>query len=100
MHVADLIKFITLQVESNETDNFAITFPTANISINVFVRNCSQRFALNEVTGFCSPVCGEWEEFPRKQVITFAVLITLLYILHIIGTVIAIAFSFYNYQIM
>ena len=88
---------LQLQVESNQTK---MTISMANISTSVFVRNCSQRFALNEVTGFCSPVCGEWEEFPRKQVITFAVLITLLYILHIIGTVIAIAFSFYNYQTM
>ena len=71
-----------------------------NISNSILVRNCSQHFSLNEETGFCSPVCGEWEEFTRDQVTTFAVLITLVYLFHFIGAVTAIVFSLYNSKIM
>ena len=71
-----------------------------NISDNIYVSNCSQHFSLNEETGFCSPVCGEWEEFTHDQVIAFTVLTTLVYLFHFIGAIIAIAFTLYNYQIM
>ena len=62
--------------------------------------NCSQTFALNPQTGLCSPVCGEWEEFPHDLVVVFDVVTALLYIFHLIGTGIALTFSCYNYKVM
>ena len=63
-------------------------------------RNCSQSFLLNEETGFCFPVCGEWKEFSDGQVAAFATIISLLYFLHVVGTVVALSFSCYNYKVM
>ncbi len=51
-------------------------------------------------TGLCSPVCGEWEEFPHDVVVAFDIITALLYILHLIGIAIALAFSCYNRKIM
>jgi hypothetical protein len=62
--------------------------------------NCSERFSLSPQTGLCSPVCGEWEEFPHGVVVIFDVITALLYILHLIGIAIALAFSCYNHKIM
>ena len=67
----------------------------ANASIN-----CSERFSLSPQTGLCSPVCGEWEEFPHEVVVAFDVITALLYIFHLIGITIALAFSCYNHKIM
>ena len=67
----------------------------ANASIN-----CSERFSLSPETGLCSPVCGAWEEFPHDVVVAFDVITTLLYIFHLIGIAIALAFSCYNHKIM
>lgn len=67
----------------------------ANVSIN-----CSERFSLSSQTGLCSPVCGEWEEFPHEVVAAFDAITAFLYIFHLIGIGIALAFSCYNYKIM
>ena len=63
-------------------------------------RNCSRRFAYNAQKGACFPTCGEWEEFPQNQVVIFTVITTVLFVLHVIGTVTALCFSCYNYRVM
>ena len=90
---------ILFQGTSDESVNDSMT-TAVNISNSVHVRNCSQHFSLNEETGFCSPVCGEWEEFTHNEVLIFATITTFLYLFNFIGAIIAIAFSVYNYQIM
>ena len=77
--------------------NYDIVIP-ANFVVTE--RNCSQYFLLNKETGFCFPVCGEWKEFSDSQVVAFAAITSLLYFLHVVGTVIALAFSCYNRKIM
>ena len=68
--------------------------------VNTSTINCSQRFYLSPQTGMCSPVCGEWEEFSHDIVVILNIFTALLYIFHLIGTGIALAFSCYNYKIM
>ena len=79
--------------EMSENDSTAV----ANKSIII---NCSQSFYFNEAIGRCSPVCGEYKEFPHNIVVTFDVITALLYIFHLIGTGIALAFSCYNRNTM
>ena len=68
--------------------------------VNTSTINCSQRFYLSPQTEMCSPVCGEWEEFSHDIVVILNIFTALLYIFHLIGTGIALAFSCYNYKIM
>lgn len=64
------------------------------------IRNCSLAFFLNSQTGFCSPLCAEWEEFPHDVVVAFQAAITINSLLHFIGTVLALVLSCYNHKIM
>ena len=101
MHAPIVNNNITVLFQANSVElvNDSVTTAT-NISKSILVRNCSQHFSTNDETGFCFPVCGEWEEFTHNQVTAFATLTTFLSLLHFIGAIIAIAFSLYNYQIM
>ena len=62
--------------------------------------NCSQGFFLNSKKRFCSPLCEEWEVFPHNVVVALQVFLSLFYIIHHTGTVLALIFSCYNYKIM
>jgi hypothetical protein len=66
--------------------------------------NCSPQFSLTKKPGLplavCSPICGQWEEFSEDQVVAFTVTTTLLYIIHIVGAIVAVFFSCYNHKIM
>ena len=66
--------------------------------------NCSPNFSLNKKNGpllpICSPICGQWKEFSQEQVVAFTITTTLSHIFHIMGTVVALFFSCYNYKVM
>ena len=61
--------------------------------IRITVNACSQGFFLNQKTMLCSPVCGEWAEFPPGIVEAFKVTLAILYIFHFIGTIVALSLS-------
>ena len=66
--------------------------------------NCSPHFFLSKKPGLplsvCSPICGQWGEFSEDQVVAFTVTSALSHVIHIVGTVIAVFFSCYNYKTM
>ena len=68
--------------------------------IRIAVNACSRGFLFNQKTMLCTPVCGEWAEFPPGIVEAFKITLAVLYIFHFIGTVVALALSCYNYKIM
>ena len=64
--------------------------------------NCSPQFAPIKKQGLsvCSPICGQWEEFSEDQVVAFTVTSALSHVIHIVGSIIAVFFSCYNYKTM
>ena len=61
---------------------------------------CADGFEKSSQSGFCVPVCGEWKEFSDDTILAFDVVTTFFYIVHVCGTVIAVALSIYQYKHM
>ena len=76
----------------------------SGLAIIVIPLNCSPHFLLSKKPGLplsvCSPICGQWEEFSEDQVVAFTVTTALSHVIHIVGSIIAVFFSCYNYKIM
>ena len=98
LHFALDFGFLQVDVNAGSNATKLQASGPANYSANSL--NCSPHFTLNAQKGICSPICGEWEEFTQNQVVAFTVTTTLLAVLHVLGTIIALFFSCYNHKIM
>ena len=87
--------------ESSVQDSINESIIYSGLAI-IAIPNCSPQFRLTNISGLsvCSPICGQWEEFSEDQVVAFTVTSALSHVIHIVGTIIAVFFSCYNYKIM
>ena len=62
-------------------------------------RQCSKGFFL-DISGFCMPECGEWEELPHGVVVTHDVIVGLQAIFYLVVATIALICSGIQYERM
>ena len=63
-------------------------------------RVCSEGFYIDEDTGFCTPDCGVWEEFPHNFIVAIDAVMIISAVIGLLGVAAVLVFSCISYKRM